>query len=185
MNDSNVVTIKTEAAHNEYLRTCPPAELSNEDLLDAQRATAADIERDGNNNELTERYNTLAIEYGVRADRGEQLVSDEELRLHAHNLEWFFSNDAVSIDDEDFKSYLTEDGIEISAAVGVSMILSRPASLATCEELVFFTSIITRRLDGNAENSDLLVERLKTLHAADADRHGGLCAECGKPMSQT
>ena len=75
MNHSNVVTIKTEAARNEYLRACPAAELSNEDLLDAQRATAGDIEKDGTDGKLRARYNALATEYGEGG--GMRLIKDK------------------------------------------------------------------------------------------------------------
>lgn len=187
MNHSKAVMSDTEAGRNEWLRTCHPVKLSNEDLLDAQRATAADIEKDEADITLRDRYNALATEYGVRVNRGEQLVDAETVAKHENNLLWFFDIDTMNVDDEDFRAYcVTEPAI--SPADAVAYILRRPISLTTCEELSFFASIIARRLGGmdNSDNSySFLAERLEAIDAADTDRHGLLCATCGKREKQT
>ena len=106
MENENVVTIKTDAARDAYLRSGAAAEFSNEDLLDAQRATCADIKKDNADGELRERYNALATEYGIRYDRGDQLIPDEEVERRERNLQWFFRTDALSVDDEAFQGYI-------------------------------------------------------------------------------
>lgn len=179
MDDSKVVTIKTDAARDAYLRSCPSEELSNEDLLDAQRATAADIEKDQGDDNLRDRYNALAIEYGVRAARGEQLVDDATVARRERDLNWFFDTDAVNVDDEDFQAYITSEPA-ITPAEGIAMVLYRPASLAGCDELPPFIHLIERRLDvmENSEDGyELLDKRLKSLRAADMERHGHMSDE--------